>query len=129
MIDLNNCQIIGHVGKEPELRFTPSGKPVCNFTVAYNYRHTNKDGETKEKTEWFHVIVWGKLGEVCNQYIVKGATVYISGRVELYEWTNNDNKLVSRLNLVANKVIFLDKSGNSGLDDTVGVLESGDIPF
>lgn len=129
MIDLNNCQIIGHVGKDAELRFTPAGKPVSSFTVAYNHRWINSDGEQKETTEWFNVVTWNKLAETCHKFVVKGAMVYVAGRIGLHQWENNEGKQLSRLDLIANRVIFLSGVSNNKVNTSELDIEPEDIPF
>ena len=79
---LNRVQLIGHLGKDPESRFTPTGKKVAHFSVAVSNRWKSGDGESKEYTEWVNVEVWGRLGEVCQQYLKKGSLVYIEGRLK-----------------------------------------------
>jgi single-strand DNA-binding protein len=84
---LNRIQLIGNLGKEPETRFTPTGKKVTSFTLAVGRRWHGKEGEIKEATDWFNIETWGRLGEVCEQYLHKGRLVYLEGRVrtERYE--------------------------------------------
>jgi single-strand DNA-binding protein len=78
---LNRVQIIGHLGKDPETRFTPTGKKVAHFSVAVTERWRNSEGESKESTEWFNVEAWGRLGEICQDYLKKGSLVYLEGRL------------------------------------------------
>ena len=82
MPGLNLVQLIGNLGREPEGRFLPSGVKVCNFSLAVNRRWTGSDGEPKEATDWFNVEAWGRLGEICQEYLSKGSLVYISGRLQ-----------------------------------------------
>lgn len=114
MPSMNNCEIIGHVGSEPEMRFTPSGKPVASFSVAVNNTFTTAAGEKKEQTEWFAITVWGKLAETCNQWLSKGKLVFVAGRVNLERWEAQDGGMRSKLALTAGKVLFL--SGKSDSD-------------
>ena len=80
---LNKVQLIGHLGKDPETRYTATGRKVCKFTVAVNRRwRSGDDGEEKEATDWFNVEAWGRLGEVCQQYLTKGKLVYVEGRLQ-----------------------------------------------
>lgn len=111
MPDLNYHQIIGHVGQEPELRFTTSGMGVASFSVAVNEVYTS-NGEKKENTDWFNVVVWGKLAEICNRYVTKGMLVYVAGNTKLNQWETSEGQQRSKLELRANKVLFLSKSGN-----------------
>jgi single-strand DNA-binding protein len=79
---LNKVQLIGNLGKDPQTRFTPTGKKVCSFTLAVNNRWKDKDGNTKESTNWFNIDAWGRLGEICQQYLTKGSLVYLEGRLQ-----------------------------------------------
>jgi len=79
---LNRVQLIGYLGKDPESRFTPTGKKVCNFTVAVNRRWRDSQGVSKEATDWFNVVAWGRLGEICQQYLSKGRLIYIEGGLQ-----------------------------------------------
>jgi single-strand DNA-binding protein len=83
MPGLNRVQLIGHLGKDPETRFTPAGKKVCSFSVAVGRRWKNADGETKESTDWFNVDAWGRLGEICQSYLGKGRLVFVEGRLQV----------------------------------------------
>ena len=79
---LNKVQLIGYLGKDPETRFTPSGKKVCSFTMAVSRRWKSGQGEEKEATDWFNIEVWGRLGEICQEYLHKGSLAYIEGRLQ-----------------------------------------------
>ena len=79
---LNRVQLIGYLGKDPESKFTPTGKKVTQFSVAISNRWRNKDGEAKEYTEWVNIEAWGRLGEVCNEYLKKGSLVFLEGRLK-----------------------------------------------
>jgi single-strand DNA-binding protein len=78
---LNRVQLIGNLGRDPETRYTPSGKKVCNFSLAVNRRFKSSEGEIKESTDWFNLEAWGRLGEFCQEYLSKGRLVYIEGRL------------------------------------------------
>jgi len=82
MPGLNRVQLIGHTGKDPESRFTPTGKKVCSFSLAVDRRWKSSEGEAKEATDWFNIEVWGKLGELCQQYVKKGRLLYLEGRLQ-----------------------------------------------
>jgi len=73
---------MGNLGKDPETRFIPTGQKVCSFSLAVNRRWKNRDGETKEATDWFNVEAWGRLGEICQEYLHKGSSIYIDGRIQ-----------------------------------------------
>ena len=102
MASLNQVMIIGNVGKEAEMRFTPSGKPVTSFSVACN----SKFGET-ESTEWFNIVTWNKLAETCNQYLTKGQQVFVEGRLQTRSWDDKDGVKHYKTEVIANKVLFL----------------------
>ena len=111
MSSLNKVMIIGNVGREPEMRFTPNGKPVTSFSVATNRVYSSADGERKEETEWFNVVVWNKLAEQCNQFLGKGRLVYVEGRLQTRSWDGQDGQKHYRTEVIAEQVTFLDKSG------------------
>jgi single-strand DNA-binding protein len=81
MPSLNKVMLIGHLGKEPETRFIPTGKKICTFSLAVDHRWKAANGETKSSTDWFNIEMWGRLGEICQQYLHKGRLVYIEGRL------------------------------------------------
>jgi len=117
MPSLNKVIIVGNVGGEPEMRFTPNGKPVTSFRVATNWISTTPDGERKQETEWFSVVAWNKLAEQCNQFLAKGRLVYAEGRLHTRTWEGQDGLQRSRTEVIANKVIFLDRRGVSPLPE------------
>jgi single-strand DNA-binding protein len=132
---LNKIMIIGNLGKEPEMRFTPGGNPVTSFSVATNRVYNTSEGERKEETEWFTVVTWNKLAENCNQYLTKGQRVYAEGRLHTRSWDGQDGQKHTRVEIIANNVIFLDKKGTGTapaekLDENEsGEIEPQDIPF
>ena len=85
---LNRVQLIGNLGKDPESKFTPTGKKVAHFRLAVNNRWKTGEGETKEYTEWINIEAWGRLGEICQQYLKKGSLVYIEGRLKTETYAN-----------------------------------------
>jgi single-strand DNA-binding protein len=109
MLTLNKVMIIGNVGTEPEMRFTPNGNPVTSFRVATNRVYTTPEGERKQETEWFTVVAWSRLAENCNQYLNKGQRVYAEGRLHTRTWEGQDGQKHSRTEIVANRVLFLDR--------------------
>ena len=109
MVSVNRMTIIGNLGSEPEMRYTPSGKPVTSFSVATNWRYTTSDGERKEETEWFTIVAWSKLAEQCNQFLTKGRLVYIEGRLRMHSWEGQDGQKRFRNEIVADRVRFLDR--------------------
>ena len=135
MPSLNKVIIIGNVGSDPEMRFTPSGKPVTSFSVATNWMYTTPEGERKQETEWFNVVAWNRLAEQCNQFLGKGRLVYAEGRLRTRTWDGQDGQQRSRVEVIANRVVFLDRKAVGSLpedkvDESGGAdLEPDDIPF
>jgi len=135
MPSLNKVIIIGNVGGEPEMRFTPNGKPVTSFGVATNWISTTPEGERKQETEWFNIVAWNKLAEQCNQFLAKGKLVYVEGRIHTRSWEDQGGQQHSRSEVIANKVVFLDRRGlaplgeGKGEEGGAGDLEPDDIPF
>ena len=99
--------LIGNVGADPELRYTPNGAPVAELTMAVNRRYTTGDGEQKEETEWFRIVTWNKNAENVNQYLTKGQKVYVEGRFQSREYVGQDGNQRRAYEVVANMVTFL----------------------
>jgi single-strand DNA-binding protein len=135
MPSLNKITIIGNVGNEPEMRFTPNGKPVTSFSVATNWVYTSPEGERRQETEWFNLVAWNRLAEQCNQFLAKGKLVYAEGRIHTRSWEGQDGQPHSRMEVVANRVIFLDRKASAALTDEKGEdagggeMEPEDLPF
>ena len=106
--DLNKVMITGRLGAEPEMRFTPQGTPVTTFRVASGRSWKNAGGATQEATEWFRVVAWNKLAEVCNEYLSKGSRVYVEGRLQTRTWTGDDGQERFTTEVVASDLIMLD---------------------
>ncbi len=104
---LNKVMIIGHLGRDPEMRYTPSGRPVTTFSVATSRSWHSADGERHEETEWFNVVAWGSLAEICNQYLRKGQQVYIEGRLQTRRWEDTEGNKHFTTELVAKEMIML----------------------
>jgi single-strand DNA-binding protein len=104
---LNKVMIIGNLGKEPEMRYTPSGRPVTTFTVAVSRSWNTADGERHTDTEWFNVVAWGKLAEICKQYLNKGQQVYVEGRLQTRRWEDKEGVKHNNVELVANEMMML----------------------
>jgi single-strand DNA-binding protein len=106
---LNKIMIIGNVGRDPELRMTPNGKPVTEFSVAVNRIYTGGDGgERKEETEWFRVVCWQRLAETAQQIVQKGRLVFVEGRLQARPWTDREGKERTSLEIIANNFQVLD---------------------
>jgi single-strand DNA-binding protein len=135
MPSLNKVTIIGNVGNEPEMRFTPNGKPVTSFSVATNWVYTTPEGERRQETEWFNIVAWNRLAEQCNQFLAKGKLVYAEGRIHTRNWEGQDGQTHSKMEVVANRVIFLDRKAAGALseektEDSASVeMEPEDLPF
>ncbi len=110
---LNKVMIIGHLGRDPEMRYTPSGKPVTTFTVAVSRSWNSGDGERHSETEWFNVVAWGNLAETCKQYLNKGQQVYIDGRLQTRRWDDKEGVKHTSVEIVANEMIMLDRRESS----------------
>lgn len=107
--------IIGNIGRDPELRYTPSGKPVTSFSLASSRSWIAPDGERREETEWFNVVAWGNLAEICNQKLAKSQQVYVEGRLQTRSWDDDRGQRHFRTEIVANEMIILgprDKNNN-----------------
>jgi single-strand DNA-binding protein len=106
---LNKVMIIGNLGKDPEMKFTPSGKAITTFSVAVGrVSRDQASGENREETEWFRIVAWDKLAETCNQYLHKGSKVYIEGRLQTRKYTDNNNQERTLVEVVANEMLMLD---------------------
>jgi single-strand DNA-binding protein len=123
--------IIGNLGRDPEIRYTSGGKPVTTFSVATSRSWVTSDGDRREATEWFNVVAWGNLAEICNQYLRKASRVYVDGHLQTRNWADNDGNKHYRTELVANEMLILDprpgkvapRSGEQYFDD------EPDLPF
>lgn len=104
---LNKVMVIGNLGRDPEMRYTPSGRPVTTFSVATGRSWTTAGGERRTETEWFNVVAWGSLAEICNQYLKKGQQVYIEGRLQTRRWDDEQGNKRSATEIVAREMIML----------------------
>jgi len=112
---VNKVILIGNVGGDPELRYTPGGTAVTNFNIATNESWTDKSGNQQEQTEWHRIVVWGRLAEICNQYLHKGSKVYIEGKLQTRGWEGQDGQKRYTTEVVARDMQMLDRR-----DDTDG---------
>ncbi len=110
---LNRVQIIGNLGRDPELRFTQDGTPVANFTVAVNESWRSKGGEQRERTEWFRVVAWNQLAEIANQYLRRGRQVFIEGRLQTREWQDREGNDRTTTELVVRDMIMIGSRDDS----------------
>lgn len=104
---VNKVILIGNLGVDPEVRFTPSGQAVANFRIATNESWVDKNQQKQERTEWHRIVVWGKLGELCGEYLKKGRQAYVEGRLQTREWTDKEGKKNYTTEIVAQTVQFL----------------------
>jgi single-strand DNA-binding protein len=104
---LNKVMVIGHLGRDPEMRYTPSGRPVTTFTVAVSRTWNTADGERRSETEWFNIVAWGNLAEICKQYLHKGQQVYIEGRLQTRQWEDKEGQKHKNVEVVANEMMML----------------------
>ena len=108
---VNKVIILGRLGVDPEVKYTDNGSVVCNFSLATSEKWTDKDGQKKESTEWHRVVVWGKQGENCMEFLKKGSQVYLEGKIKTREWENKEGNKVYTTEIIANNVRFLSPKG------------------
>ncbi len=116
-VKLNKIIVIGHLGRDPEMRYTPSGQGVTSFSVASSRRYRTAAGEQREETEWFNVSAWGRLAEVCNQYLTKGQQVYVEGRLRSRSYQANDGQTRFSLEINLTEMQMLGSRGSGMGDD------------
>jgi len=113
MSGVNRVILIGRLGRDPELKFTPAGKAVTNFTMATSETWKDDSGERQERTEWHKIQMWGKLAETAAKYLSKGSQVYIEGKLQTREWTDKDGQKRYTTEIVANNMTMLDGKGDN----------------
>jgi len=129
MAGINKVILIGHLGADPELRYTPSGTPVANFRIATTERWVNKQGERSENTEWHRVVAWGKLGEFCGQYLSKGKQVYIEGKLRTRSWEDRDGNKRWTTEIVAQKLQLLGRPETTPAAEPEETAPPEEVPF
>ncbi|HKY61798.1 MAG TPA: single-stranded DNA-binding protein [bacterium] len=146
MASVNKVILIGNLGSDPEVKYTPSGTAVANFNIATNESWLSKDGKKEERTEWHKIVVWSKLAELCGEYLSKGRPVYIEGRLQTREWNDKDGNKRYTTEIVAQTIQFLGgpgergersegrparsaRGGSPGIEEAVPVEADDDIPF
>lgn len=112
-MSVNKVILVGRLGQNPEVRYTPSGAAVANFNIATNESWMDKSGQKQERTEWHRIVVWGKTAENCNQYLTKGKQVYVEGRLQTRQWQDKDGQTKYTTEVQAQTVQFLDSMGAS----------------
>jgi len=113
-MSLNKCMIIGNLGRDPEMRYTPSGQAVTQFSVATNRNFRDPQGEWQSETEWFRVVVWGDQGERVAEYLRKGHKVYVEGRIQTRQWEDQSGNKRYTTELIANRVTSLERRDREG---------------
>jgi single-strand DNA-binding protein len=128
---LNKVMLIGRLGRDPEMRYTPSGRPVTTFNLATSRTWNTSEGERRTETEWFNVVAWGSLAEICKQFLNKSQQVYIEGRLQTRHWDDPEGNKHSVTEIVANEMIILGErremnsaGGELGAED-----EEDEFPF
>lgn len=132
MASLNHCTFIGHLGKDPEIRYLPNGEAIANFSIACSETWKDKSGEKQEKTEWVRVSAFGKLAGIIGEYLTKGSQVFISGKMQTRKWTNKEGQDQYTTEIVAHEMKML--GGKPAEDKPKQKAEPGidleeDIPF
>lgn len=122
-MSVNKVTIMGRLGKEPELKYTPSGMAVCSLTVATSEAWKDKSGQKQERTEWHKIVVWGRLAELCNQYLTKGRQVYLEGALQTRSWDDKNGQKRYTTEIVAKTVQFI--GANSSKDSNQGKSQEG----
>ena len=110
-MDLNRAQLIGNVTRDPDARSTPGGQNVCSFGIATNAQWTDAQGAKQTRTEFHNIVAWGKLADICQQYLTKGKKIFLEGRLQTREWEAQDGQKRTRTEIVADNMIMLDRGG------------------
>ena len=113
MAGLNKVMLIGNVGKDPEMRYTANGSAVTSFSIAVNRNFQGSDGERREETDWFDIVTWNKLAEICSQFLQKGRQAYVEGRLHTRSWEGQDGQKRYKTEVVAQTVLFLGGPGGA----------------
>ena len=125
MASLNKAMLIGYVGADPDVRQTSNGNAVANFSLATTEKWTDKDGKKQSQTEWHHIVAWGRLAEICGEYLSKGGQVYIEGRIRTNEWEDDKGNKRKMKEIIAQRLQLLDRSEGSGSANS----DLDDVPF
>jgi single-strand DNA-binding protein len=134
MSGINKAILVGNLGRDPEIRYTSAGSPVCHLSVATTRTYTNASNDRISETEWHRVIVWGKSAEHCNEYLSKGRQVYVEGRIQTRKYAGKDGVERYATEVVANQVQFLGSGGQKSAAASAGttapsLADEDDIPF
>lgn len=138
MVGLNKIMVIGNLGTDPEMRYTPNGNAVTSFRLAVSRSYSTRDGERRQETEWFRIVAWNQQAESCNQFLQKGKKVYVEGRLKSDTWEGRDGQTRFTNEIIADRVLFLDRqpvtqmSGEGpygGDTGDVGMDGDDELPF
>ena len=139
MAGVNKAILVGRLGKDPEIKYTPSGTAIANFTMATSENYKDKDGQKQERTEWHKIVAFGKLAEICGEYLAKGKQVYIEGRIQTRSWDDKEGNKKYMTEIVANTMQMLGKpdatasSGQTAATESSSAQEPSvveeDVPF
>lgn len=138
MASVNKAILIGNLGSDPEVKYTPSGTAVANFNIATHEQWTNRDGEKSERTEWHRIVAWGRLGEICGEYLKKGSPVYVEGRIQTRTWEDREGIKRYTTEIIAQAMQMLGSVRKEGqavspeerypVEEPISIPED-DIPF
>ena len=131
MASVNKVILIGNLGRDPDLRYTTSGTPVANFTMATSDRWTDPSGEKKERTEWHRIVVWGKQAEICGEYLRKGKQVFVEGSLQTREWTDREGQKRYTTEVRAQRFQMLGRADDRPQEPADGAekVAEPDVPF
>jgi single-strand DNA-binding protein len=125
MSSLNKVMLIGHLGKDPEVRYTPDGAPVATFSLATSENWTDKSGSKQEHTEWHTIVAWNKLADLCKRFLTKGRQVYIEGRIRSRDWNDRDGNKRRTTEVIATQMVLLGSRQQSSDAGTQSMEPSG----
>ena len=128
MYSLNRATIIGNLTRDPEVKQTPSGQSICTFSVATNRSWNGQDGKKQEATDFHNVVAWGKLAEICGQYLSKGRKVYIEGRLQTHDWEGQDGVRRYRTEIITENMIILDRPGSGAPSGSASAGKPFSVP-
>lgn len=124
---LNKVMVIGFLGRDPEMRYTPKGKSVVSFSIACDRYWKGSDGEKHKDTDWFNVVAWGELADICNKYLSRGSQAYVEGRIQTRIWQDKEGQQHKSVDIVAQQVLLLNsKQKETNFDDSEEDME---FPF
>lgn len=135
MASVNRVILIGNLGKDPDLRYTPTGQPVAKFPIATSERWKDKDGQFQQRTDWHNIVAWGRQAEICKEYLKKGSPVYIEGRIQSRSYDDKDGNRKYITEIIANRIQMLGKKGEEPASEgevsepEAEETQGDDIPF